>query len=87
VTTSNSNIERFVAEETISEGNFTSTEEWTSVALDIRDIEAKQQRCDTFNTPANLKDILLGSALPSSSAASGNKYPPDFRLLFNSILP
>ncbi|KAF7502846.1 hypothetical protein GJ744_005001 [Endocarpon pusillum] len=81
---------RFVAEETISEGNFSSiklAEEWTSVALDIGDMETKQQRCDTFDAPANLKDTPLGPAPPGSSAASGNKYPPDSRLLFNSTLP
>ncbi len=88
--TSNRNIERFVADETISEGNCSSiklAEEWTSVALDIGDLETKQQRCDTFDAPANLKDTPLDPAPPGSSAASGNKYPPDSRLLFNSTLP
>jgi hypothetical protein len=57
------------------------------MALNIRDLKTKQQCCDTFNAPANLKDTPLDSAPPSSSAASGNKYPPDSRLLFNSTLP
>jgi Chromo (CHRromatin Organisation MOdifier) domain len=84
VITSNWNIERSVAEGSgidnspISEGNFSSiklAEEWTSVALDIGDLETKQQRRDTFDAPANLNHKLLDPAPPDSSAASGNKYP------------
>jgi hypothetical protein len=90
VITSNWNIERSVAEGSsidnspISEGNFSSiklAEEWTCVALD------KQQRRDTFDAPANLNHKPLEPAPPDSSAASGNKYPPDSGLLFNSTLP
>jgi hypothetical protein len=90
VITSNWNIERSVAEGSsidnspISKGNFSSiklAEEWTCVALN------KQQRHDTFDAPANLNYKLLESAPPDFSVASGNKYPPDSGLLFNSTLP
>lgn len=94
--TSNWNIECSVAEESginnssIGEGNFSSiklAEEWTSMALDIGNLKTKQQRRDTFDAPANLNDTPLDPAPPDSSAASGNKYPPDSSLLFNSTLP
>lgn len=94
--TSDWNIECSVAEESginnspLREGNLSGiklAEEWTSVALDIGDLETKRQRPDTFDAPANLNDTPLDPAPPGSSAASGNKYPSDPGLLFNSTLP
>jgi hypothetical protein len=45
------------------------------MALNIGDLETKQQRRDTFDAPANLNHKLLDPASPDSSAASENKYP------------
>jgi hypothetical protein len=56
------------------------------VALDIGDLETKQQRRDTFDAPANLNHKPLDPAPPDSSAASRNKYLPDSDLLFNRTL-
>ena len=60
-------------------------EEWTSMAPNVRNPKTKQQHRDTFDAPTTFNDKLLDPASPDSSAASGNKYPPDSDLLFNSI--
>ena len=90
MTISNSNIKYFVTKKTINKENFFNIkliEKWTSVILDIEDMKTKQQHYDIFNVSINFKDTLLDSTSPDSSTASENKYPSDFRLLFNNTLP